>query len=405
MGTAAEAVRESGRALAEVFRNDGLRRVQLAFGASVVGDSAYLIALFIYAFEQGGPTAVGLLGVARYGVAATVTPFASTLADRKPRRRVMIGADLARVVLVVAAAAVIAAGGAPIAVYALAVAAFACGTPFRPAQSALLPGLARTPAELTAANVSASTLEGVGFFLGPAVGALLLAVAEIPEVVLFNALTFLVSALLLRGVREPARGGGGAPAGEHARGHVLREASEGFRTILADRDLRALTVLFAVQCLAAGAVSVLVVTTALDLLDLGNPGVALLEGALGAGGLLGGFLALALSRGDRLARNFAAGVVLWGLPMVAVAARPELGAALVAMAFIGLGNAVVDVNAFTILQRVVPDHVMGRVFGAIETILVGAIGLGALLTPALIAGTGVRGARRPSAGSSASPWR
>jgi hypothetical protein len=322
-----------------------------------------------------------------------------------PRRRVMIGADLARVVLVVAAAAVIAAGGAPIAVYALAVAAFACGTPFRPAQSALLPGLARTPAELTAANVSASTLEGVGFFLGPAVGALLLAVAEIPEVVLFNALTFLVSALLLRGVREPARGGGGAPAGEHARGHVLREASEGFRTILADRDLRALTVLFAVQCLAAGAVSVLVVTTALDLLDLGNPGVALLVGALGAGGLLGGFLALALSRGDRLARNFAAGVVLWGLPMVAVAARPELGAALVAMAFIGLGNAVVDVNAFTILQRVVPDHVMGRVFGAIETILVGAIGLGALLTPALIAGTGVRGARRPSAGSSASPWR
>ena len=76
-------------------------------------------------------------------------------------------------------------------------------TAFRPAQMALLPQLATHPAELTAANVASSTIESVGFFAGPAVAGVLLAVADVPVVFGFNALTFLWSAVLVALIQKP----------------------------------------------------------------------------------------------------------------------------------------------------------------------------------------------------------
>ena len=77
---------DAGRSMREVFRNPGLRRLQLAFAGSIVGDWAYAVAVAVYAYDQGGPTAVGVLGVIRYVSLAVVTPFTSTLGDRYPRR-------------------------------------------------------------------------------------------------------------------------------------------------------------------------------------------------------------------------------------------------------------------------------------------------------------------------------
>src|SRR5262245_24051075 len=187
-------IADSGRALARVFSNPGLRRLQLAFVGSIVGDWAYATAVAVYAFGQGGAAAVGLLGVVRYLSMAAVLPLASTLSDRFPRKRVMIASDLTRCLLVLGAAGVIASDGPALAVYALAIAAALAGTPFRSSQAALLPTLARDAGELTAANVASSTIESVGFFAGPALGGLLLAVANVQTVYVVNAVTFLWSA-------------------------------------------------------------------------------------------------------------------------------------------------------------------------------------------------------------------
>ena len=84
-------------------------------------------------------------------------------------------------------------------------------------------------------------------------------------------------------------------------------------------------------------------------------------------------------------------MLLWAAPLVILAAWPTLTAAIGAMVLIGVGNSLVDVNAFTILQRIVPDEVMGRVFGAVESTLVAGMALGALLMPLLIATVGLRG--------------
>jgi MFS family permease len=392
-------LRGTGRSLSDVFRNPGLRRVQLAFAGSVIGDWAFMVAVSVYAYAAGGAAAVGLLAVVRYTVASLVLPFTSMLVDRMPRKRVMIGSDLLRAVVVGGAAAVIGSDGPDLLVYALLVVATVCGTPFRPAQAAILPGLARDPGELTAANATASTVESVGFFAGPALGGLLLEFTDVEVVVVFNAITFLFSAALVAGVRErPATTAGSKPLsedGEHEESEqpgFLAEAAAGFRTIGADRDLRLLVALFALQCAVAGASAVYIVSIGLELLEIGPSGVGYLDGITGVGGFLGGFVALSLARRNRLALDFGGGVLLWGAPLLLIAAWPALAPAAIAFALVGLGNSVVDINASTILQRLVPGHVLGRVFGAVDSLLIAAMALGALVTPLLFHLIGIRGA-------------
>jgi MFS family permease len=383
-------LRESRTSLANVFRNPGLRRVQLAWAGSIVGDWAYNMAVAVYAYHQGGATAVGVLAVVRYLAMAAVGPFSSTLADRMPRKRVMIGSDVTRAVLVLVAAAVIQADGPALAVYALAVLTNIAATAFRPAQASLLPQLARDPGELTAANVASSTIESVGFFAGPALGGILLTFTTIPTVYVFNALTFAWSAAVVVGVRSIAPAEKSEGGEEEKGGGFLGEVSLGFRTILRDRHLLLLTGLFCAQTIVAGASAVFIVAIALDLLDLGNGGPGYVDSVMGIGALIGGFVALVLAQRGRLALDFGVGVLLWAAPLLLIVASPTIVATAACMFLIGLGNSLVDINAFTIYQRIVSDEVMGRVFGALESALIASMAIGALAMPLLISTIGLR---------------
>jgi MFS family permease len=401
-----ESIRESRTALAEVFRNPGLRRVNVALAGSIMGDWAYAVGVSVYAYSEGGATAVGVFGVARYVSMALVTPFTSMLADRFDRKRVMVAADAVRVLLVATAALVIAADGPALVVYGLGILTSLAGTAFRPAQMALLPHLATHPEELTAANVASSTIESIGFFAGPAVAGGLLALAGVDIVFGFNAATFLWSGLLVASLHVPGHAAEpavdvddlaeavplGEPEGEeeHASRSPFAGASAGFRVILANRDLRVLVGLYCAQTVIAGASLVFGVAIAFDMLGMSESSVGILDAMVGVGGLLGGFLALMLATRGRLAVNFGVGVLLWAAPLLLVVAWPSLAPVLVVMAVLGVGNSLVDINAFTIMQRLVSDEVMGRVFGALESALIGGMAVGSLAMPLLIHTVGLR---------------
>ena len=396
MGGVAEQLRESREAMAGVVRNRSLRRVNLALVGSVIGDWAYIVAMAIYAFDRGGPAVVGALAAVRFVSNAVLAPFASVAADRFDRRRVMITADLARAVVVTGAAVAVMADAPALAVYALSILASWVGLLFRPAQSALVPTLADTPSELTAANVTSSTIHSVGFFAGPSIAGLLLAVADIGSVLVFNALTFVWSAVLVHGVRVRHEETGAAstdaaasvdePEAEPGRTRLL----DGYRAILASRDLRLLVMLYVAQTVIAGAAAVYEVSIALDLLDMGDSGLGVMNAVLGVGGVIGGVLALVLAQRGKQARDVGLGVALWATPLLLVAAWPYVVPTLVAMALIGLGNSLVDVNAETIIQRLVPDEVLGRVFGALDSAATAGMAVGAAVMPLLINWVGLR---------------
>jgi len=389
-GDAVENTEEAGgraraalQALGAVLSSPPLRRLQLAWAGSILGGWAYIVALGVYAYDQGGASAVGVVGLIRLVPAALAAPFMASLVDRFSRVAVMVTSDLARCALMLVAAAVIATDGPAPIVYATVAVSQIVGTVFRPAQSALLPGLVRSPAELTAANVASSTIESIGTFLGPALGGLLLAVSSVQLVFAANGATFLWSAALvfaLRKQEEPHARSGAADAADRERAVLA-----GIATITREPTLRTLVGLYAAQTLVAGALNVLVVVTAFELLDLHAAGVGLLYAAIGVGGLIGGFVALVLAGGGRLARNFAIGLALFGLPLAVVGGAPVTALAVVALGVLGIGNSIVDVNALTIMQRAVPDAVLGRALGALDGLLLGSLGFGALLAPALIA--------------------
>jgi MFS family permease len=377
-------VRASFRALGAVLASPPLRRLQLAWAGSIVGDWAYLVALGVYAYDQGGASAVGLVGLIRLIPGAFIAPFSASFVDRFRRVAVMVAADVVRFALMAAAALVIATDGPAPIVYGLVAVTSATGTVFRPAQAALLPSLVTSPAELTAANVASSTIESVGTFLGPALGGLLLAVTSPAVVFGANAATFLWSALLVLGLRrhDPPRP---RPAAEAGGGDGSSGVMAGIVTIVREPNLRTLVGLYAAQTLVAGALNVLVVVTAFELLDLDDAGVGLLYAAVGVGGLVGGFVALILSSRGRLARDFALGLVLFGIPLILVGGVPVAFVAVVALGVLGIGNSIVDVNALTIMQRVVPDAVLGRALGALQGLLRATLGIGALIAPGLVA--------------------
>ena len=378
---------ESLAAFRAVFANPDLRRVQLALLGSVTGEWAYTVALAVFAFERGGAAAVGLVGLIRLLPAAVAAPFAAILGDRFSRTRVMVGSDVLRA-LAVAVSGVAAVGGAPAGfVYALAGVVSIVSMAFRPAQAALIPSLARRPEELTAANVAATTIDSVGSVAGPALGGLMLAGAR-PGVVLgATAGTFVWSALLVMGIRAPV-----SKAERDLPTRIAAQALGGFRAVAAESRLRLVVALYGAQTLVAGALNVLIVVAALDLLKLGNSGPGFLNSAVGIGGLVGAVVALALVGRRRLAADFGLGLILWGVPIVLIGFWPNEGAALAFLAVLGIGNTLVDVAALTLLQRSAADEVLARVFGVIESLLVGAIGLGAIVAPLLVSLFGIRGA-------------
>jgi MFS family permease len=381
-------LRESSKAFRDVFGNPALRRVELAWAASIFGTWAYGIAVVVYAFEQGGATAVGVVGLARWLSAAAVSPFAALLGDRYDKRLVMVSSDLARVVLIGAAAAAVYTDSPPLVVYVLAALVGVAATAFRPAEAALVPTLARTPEELTAANVTASTIESIGIFGGPAIGGLLLAATGPATVFAVTAGLLLVSAALLLGIRpapEPE------PAGRHEES-IREELLAGFRAIVGERRLRLLVGLFSAQTFVDGMLSVLIVVVAFDLLDTGRAGVGFLNSAVGIGGLLGALAAAALVGRRRLAADFGLGIFIWGVPIALVAVWPNQVFALVLLGIVGVGNTLVDVSGMTMMQRAAPGEVLARVFGVLESLLLLTVALGSFVAPLLVDWLGARGA-------------
>lgn len=384
-------MRASLTAFRRVFSNRDLRRLQLAWAGSNIGGWAYTVAIAVYAYQQDGAYAVGLIGLARWIAAGAASPFTGALGDRFPRVRVMVAADLLRSVLLASMALVVVADGSPLVVYVVSIVGTVIGTAFRPAQAALVPGLARSPEELTAANVAASTIESVGIFVGPALGGVLVATAGVEATFAVSAGLLVWSAALIGAVDEPAKRAvededdGVAPG-------FLRETSEGFRAIVADRRLTVLTGLFAAQTFVDGALGVLVVVLALETLDLGASGVGYLNSVLGVGGIVGGVAAAALVARSRLGRDFGAGIVLWGVPLVLIGIWPDPLVALVALAVVGIGNTIVDVSGDTLLQRAVPDEVLARAFAAMDSVTLVAVALGSVAAPVVVDLAGDRSA-------------
>jgi MFS family permease len=372
------------RAFARVFANPPVRSIQLAGMGSMLGTWAYAVALPVYAYHSGGARAVGLLFFARFVLAALAAPWLGVLADRWSRRQLMLSADLVRAAIFVVMTAVASSGGSAYIVYTLAVASTIISGAYAPAQAALMPSLVSSPDELTAANLVGNTIASLGMFLGPAIGGVLLALSGPYAVFALEAGLFLWSAAFVLQVPRDQ------PPERSERPRFLPELTAGFSTVLNRPALRVIIGLSTAQTMIEGALEVLLVVLALQLLDSGNAGVGWLNTAMGIGSVVGALVVAAMAARRRLAGGFAIGLLLWGVPIAVAASLSSLAPALILFGAVGMGAMLCQVNSVTLLQRSAENEILGRVFAVLESLMLASMALGAVVAPALVSWLGAR---------------
>jgi MFS family permease len=375
------------RALGDVFRNPELRRLQLAWAGISFATWAFAIALGIYAFAAAGPAAVGIAGLVRVLPGALASPFGGLLGDRHSRRAVLMWSAIGSTVVLALAALAVAAGAPTWLTFALAGLFTVCASPYIPAESALLPRLARTPAELSAANVTHSLMDNVGFLGGSIITGLLLAFVSV-EVVFGIAALAAGASLAAIAAMEADRRPDYADQGDA--GSILRQTSAGVRAVLYEPPLRLLGGCIALLAFVEGAADVLAVLVALDLLGLGDSAVGYINAAWGIGAVVAGAaLAVVIDRGHLVAA-LVIGCLLMGTAMALPGIWPVVLAASVAWFGLGFGFEFVEVASSTLVQRLGDDEILARTRGSLETGRLLAMALGAVVVAPLVELFGIR---------------
>ncbi len=366
------------RAFSSLAGNTALLRVLAAYLLFILTEYAVWIAMLVFAYNRGGTAVAGLVAVAQLAPAAVVAPLAASLADRRSPVVMLAGGYLAQVAGMAGTAAAIGAG-APLAAYAAAVFASTAVTTTRPAQSALIPSLAATPDQLTAANVVAGWLEAAGAAAAGLLVGVLISLAGVGSVFAVCAGLGLAAALLVAGLRAPSLAAAGSDADADA---STAGVAQGLRLAVRQPRLRLMLALLTADAVVVGALDLLVVILALTVLGRPPSWAGYLEFAFGAGAVLAATVS-ALLVGRRLGGPILAAALGFSGALAAVAFGPGLAGTVILLAVAGAGHCLLTVATRTLLQRSVPPRLIGRIFGVLEGFTMAGLAVGALLVPAL----------------------
>lgn len=361
---------------AAALRHRDLRTLVLAFVIDGGASWSYNIVLIAYVFERTHSAGwVTALVTVKWIVGMLCGGYAGVLADRYDRRAVLlVSATVASAVTV--ALAVVVGLDAPLWLLLVVSGALtAVCSPIRPASGALVPEVV-PESDLIAANAIFALLESVIVVIGPGIGGLLLLTGKPVYGVLINTASYVVSGVLYLALAVRSRGS--AEAG----GNAFSQWFAGISTLTQHRKAFVLTVFLVLDSAAINAANVLMPALAKHLHG-GGTGYSLLIVANALGGVVAAGVSQKLAGSRQVAAIITAAMYLECVPLwicVFVGTVPNaLGLQLVS----GIGMVIVDVLAFTALQRDLPRDVLGRVLGTVDVLLLGSAVLTSVIASAL----------------------
>lgn len=404
-------------------RNFGL--LWLGQVISVVGDWVLFASLAFYVYAlTGSVLASGAMMIVSTVPRVVLGSVAGVFVDRWDRRRTMIAADLGRAFVLLPLLAVHTAGDMWI-VYLAAFAEAAISQFFGPAKNALVPRIV-TAEELVRANSANSVGEQVGRLVGPAVGGFMLARLGVQSVVIFDVLSFVVSAALIAlmvvptaatrvapgaaspeavpvasGTVEGAPSGGPQGAARASSGalQVWRELLAGLRLMRANQVLTALFLLWTISSIGEGLLDVLIVPWVSSVLAGTSMTFGWMMTMQAIGSIAGGAI-LAWAGKTRQARLLVVlGALGWGVIDLAIFNADSVAVALVLFVLVGIPIAAMVVSFNALIQSEAPDEYRGRMFGAfgaaaaiatlagmaVSSALAGRVGIVTMLNVACVA--------------------
>ena len=354
-----------------LFKNRNFLLLWLAQVMSSLGDWALLIAIPVVVYDgTNSASKLGLSVVAETAPAIVLGVFAGVLVDRWDRRVVMIVSDLGRmltVALLLGIHHLDHPGHLERAdlwlIYGAAFLTSAFSSFFYPARSALMAALMPRERLMQANALSSSSLR-LTQLLGPALAGLLLHWLHPHGIFLFDALTFLFSAVCVSLVANPEVRRDLAPG----MAGVVRDLREGLSYFAPGTTLGNLISVLSLGSFTTGVSNALLYVFVRDVLKITGSGFGYLVSAVGVGALLAVPLVAGPLKDAPPARLIAAGFLIMGTGGAIFAYAPSAAVAAIIMVFMGLGNMLMFLPALTMCQTEPPPEVRGRVMGAMGTI-------------------------------------
>ena len=365
------------------------RNIALLFSGqivSIVGDMVLFIALPFWVYQlTGSAMATGFMFAALTLPQLLFSPIAGVVVDRVDRKRLMILSDLLRAALMVCYFFVNSAEQVWI-IYLLAFAESAVSQFFRPAVMAVVPNLVNGEDELKRANALLGASWAVGQLIGPALGGVLVTTSGPHGAALFDAGSYLVSALFVLFLRVPPRAQVAEKLNDaaHAVQQITRELIQGVRVVLDRPLLRVIFASLAVLMLANGIINVLLIVIVNEIWHVGATEFGWFVSVQGIGGLAGTAIIGAIATRVSAKRLVIVGGVIAGLILMVMVNQPSIYVAMGLMLIASIGIVGFDVGLTTLIQIGSDDSNRGRVAGLMHTAMAAAqliaIGATSLLT-------------------------
>jgi hypothetical protein len=386
------------RAFRSLAANHRLLRVLAAYLLFVLTEYSVWIAMLVFAYGHGGAAVAGLVAVAQMVPAAVVALLVAPLADRRSPVVVLAGGYLVQAAAM-AATAVAVLVGTPLAAYVASVLAATAMVTTRPAQSALIPSVAVTADQLTAANVVVGWLDAAGFAAAGLLAGVLISLAGVGSVFAVCAGLGIAAALLVAGLRaaalaapqqkkepqkkEPQNSEEQNSEEEQEEPSALAGAGEGLRLAVRQPRVRLMVALLSAASVVAGALDLLIVILAISVLGRSQAWAGYLDFVFGAGAVLAATVSAVLI-GRRLGGPILAAALTFSAAVAGLSSGPGLAGTMALLVVAGGSDSLLDVAIRTLLQRSVPPQLIGRVFGILEGFTLAGYALGALLVPLLV---------------------
>jgi MFS family permease len=374
--------------LLSLLKTHGLRRFFLAHFQSELGTGAAYVALLLVAYHRlHSGWAISLVLLADFVPGIVLGAPLGALADRLPRRRLMIGADLLRACAFVGLA-VIPSFGATIA---LALLAGVGTTMYRTTVNAALPGMVSEEQRSPATALYGMDCS-VGMTVGPGLTALVLLFAPATVVLAANGVTFLVSAAVLCTLRvDRVAAAADEPDAAPPRVSVWSSTVEGARAARRIPGVPMLLFIGGASVLAGALMNVAEPLLATGPLHAGSSGFSVLVAVYGASmAAASAATARAGSSVIRLRRWLVVGMAMQGVGMIGSAAAPSLGFATVTFALTGAGNALLAGPEVRLLQELASERLLGRVFGLRDALINSGYVLAFVSAGGILAALGVQ---------------
>lgn len=370
----------SGDRVGLLRRAPDLRSLYLATLASSIGTWLAFVALVVDVYDRTASAAwVSALLLAEFLPLVLIGLAVAPLLDRLPRRRVLVGADIARAVVF----CILPFATDSLQIVLLALAAGVATSLFRPATYAGLPNLVGDD-DLPRANGLLQSAENVTLAAGPVLGGLLVSWAGPGPAYWLNAASFVLSAALILRIRGTLEVGSGESPGH------WREVVEGLALLRGSPPVRAVVVVWSIVMIASAGVSVAEIVLAKEVFDAGDTGYGLMVSAMGVGLVLGGLWASGWVHRHGVRGPYVVSVAVMAAGIGAAAAAPSVWVAAAMLALAGAGNGAALVYNAVLIQRGVADRLRGRAFTLAMSVSYGALGLGMAAAGPLTGAVGPR---------------